>query len=102
MGKTRLTNEFQLYAEGEGAIFLINTGRPRRTEPLVNLFLEKCKNSDFSAKCSDVLLPVTNLCIESFLEKRINELTNSFKILSALSLDQKYPAVRLPSRTKYI
>ena len=81
------------YSEGDGAVFLINTGRPRRTEPLVNLFLEKCKNDEFSTKCSDVLLPITNLCIESFLNKRINELINSFRILSSFQYENFKPMI---------
>ena len=54
--------------EGKGAIFLVNTERPRRTEPLVNLFLEKCKTDSFSSLCQTELLPITNNCINHFLE----------------------------------
>ena len=34
-------------SKNRGTLFLLNTGRSRKTEPLVNLFLEKCKNNDF-------------------------------------------------------
>lgn len=70
------------YSVGEGAIFLLNTGRPRRTEPLVNLFLEKCNGAEFSKLCDDVLLPITNGCITSFLEGNESSLFEFFRQLS--------------------
>lgn len=70
------------YAEGPGAFFLLNTGRERRTEPLVNLFLEKCKSQDFSNLCNNVLSPITNSCISSFLSKDTSSLYEFFRELS--------------------
>lgn len=70
------------YESGEGAIFLLNTGRPRRTEPLVNLFLEKCNGREFDKLCNDVLLPITNGCITSFMEGNVNSLFEFFRQLS--------------------
>ena len=69
-------------AKGQGGIFLLNTGRDRRTEPLVNLFLEKCKSDDFSALCSSVLNPITNSCINSYLKEDIRSLYEFFRELS--------------------
>lgn len=69
-------------SEGEGAIFLLNTGRPRRTEPLVNLFLEKCKSEKFSNLCDNVLAPITNNCIEAFLSGDKDSLFEFFRELS--------------------
>ncbi|WP_291725872.1 mevalonate kinase [Bernardetia sp.] len=66
----------------KGAVFLLNTGRPRRTEPLVNLFLEKCKNQDFANACQNQFIPLNNACIETFLA---NDLEAMFKNLSDLS-----------------
>jgi len=65
-----------------GAVFLLNTGRPRRTEPLVNLFLEKCKNKDFADACQNEFIPLNNACIETFLA---NDMEAMFKNLSDLS-----------------
>ena len=67
---------------GEGAIFLLNTGRPRRTEPLVNLFLEKCKTESYSNLCDNVLAPITNNCINSFLSGDKESLFEFFRELS--------------------
>ncbi len=67
---------------GNGGIFLLNTGRDRRTEPLVNLFLEKCKSDDFSALCSTVLNPITDACIKSFLKSDVRSLYEFFREIS--------------------
>jgi mevalonate kinase len=69
-------------SSGDGAIFLLNTGRPRRTEPLVNLFLEKCKADSFSNLCDNVLAPITNNCINSFLSGDKESLFEFFRELS--------------------
>lgn len=76
------TVELPDYKEGKGCLFLLNTGRARRTEPLVNLFLEKCKSEEFNQVCQSHLLPITNQCIESFLEKDIQTLFENFNRLS--------------------
>jgi len=69
-------------SEGEGAIFLLNTGRSRRTEPLVNLFLEKCKTEHFSNLCDNVLAPITDNCINAFLSGDKDSLFEFFRELS--------------------
>lgn len=81
------------YSSGKGAIFLLNTGRPRRTEPLVNLFLEKCKDQDFNNLCKDVLLPITNDCVTSFLEGNVNTLFEYFRQLSDFQLRHFTPMI---------
>jgi len=70
------------YTHGAGGLFLLNTGRERRTEPLVNLFLEKCKSPEFSNLCNNVLSPITNRCISSFLTKDTSSLYEFFRELS--------------------
>lgn len=76
------TVDFPEYKNGEGGIFLLNTGRPRRTEPLVNLFLEKCEQSSFSSLCDNVLSPITDNCISSFLDGDTTSLYEFFRELS--------------------
>ncbi len=81
------------YDEGNGAIFLLNTGRARRTEPLVNLFLEKCKNAEFDDFCISQLAPITNDCIRNFLSQNIDELAHCFKKLSTFQISHFTPMV---------
>ncbi len=67
---------------GKGGLFLLNTGRPRRTEPLVNLFLEKCRQVDFIENCMNKLIPINDACIEAFLDQ---DTANLFEHMASLS-----------------
>ena len=71
-----------LKKKSAGGIFLLNTARPRRTEPLVNLFLEKCKETTFRNLCESILLPIINGCINSFLSSDKHALFDFFQRLS--------------------
>lgn len=74
--------EIPKFKKGNGGIFLINTKRSRKTEPLVNLFLEKCSNKFFDELCEYELAPITNACIDNFLDDDIASLEHNFKRLS--------------------
>ncbi len=81
------------YNTGQGGIFLLNTHRPRRTEPLVHLFLEKCKDGAFVNKELKDLIVVTNNCIQSFLEGRVDPLFENFKHLSEVQFEGLRPMI---------
>lgn len=81
------------YENGKGGIFLLNTGRPRRTEPLVNLFLEKCRQESFLRECMDNLILINDACIDSFLNERTDELYQNFNKLSHLQFDHFAPMI---------
>lgn len=81
------------YAEGSGAIFLLNTCRARRTEPLVNLFLEKSKSVEFAQLCDRVLLPITNECINAFLQGHSGSLYEFFRELSDFQFRHMTPMI---------
>lgn len=81
------------FNKGEGAIFLLNTGRSRKTEPLVNLFLEKSKIKEFNKSCEHILLPVTNNCITNFLEGKFVELYENFRDLSEFQFEEFNPMI---------
>ena len=81
------------YSQGRGGIFLLNTGRPRRTEPLVNLFLEKRKDEKFNQIYQSVLTPKTNQCITHFLERKVENLLVSFYQLSVFQWNHFIPMI---------
>ena len=81
------------FSKGTGGIFLLNTKRSRKTEPLVNLFLEKTRNDNFSSLCEDVLKPITNQCIDNFLNVNIELLIKNFKQLSAFQHEHFSPMI---------
>lgn len=76
-----------------GAFFLVNTGRSRKTEPLVNLFLEKCKSEEFSFLCESELTPITNQCIQSYIEGNQHALWESMFELSRFQFEHFSPMI---------
>ncbi len=54
-------------SNGKGAIFLIDTGTPRKTEPLVKYYMEKLEEGTFREFVDKQLKPFTNNCIQAFL-----------------------------------
>lgn len=81
------------FPKGKGGIFLLNTKRSRKTEPLVNLFLEKVTNEKFNEVCESELKPITNNCIENFLEADTNALLLNFKKLSEFQFEHLSPMI---------
>lgn len=73
---------------GNNAIFLINTGTPRKTGPLVNHFLEKYESDkSFSNRINNELIPLTNSCIHSLVDGQIDEFFDSLSKLSLFQLN---------------
>ena len=81
------------FPKGPGGIFLLNTKRSRKTEPLVNLFLEKTSNERFNKICEDELIPITNACIDNFLKADTDSLLGNFKKLSEFQLEHLSPMI---------
>lgn len=70
----------------DNAIFLIDSGKPGKTEPLVKLFMDKIKETTYHCRITDELIPLTNQCIEELLAGNITEMFNQLKRLSAFQL----------------
>ncbi|MBC7429033.1 MAG: mevalonate kinase [Bacteriovorax sp.] len=81
------------FPKGKGGIFLLNTKRSRKTEPLVNLFLEKTKNERFNGLCENQLTPITNDCIKNFLDADMKSLLENFKKLSEFQFEHFSPMI---------
>lgn len=50
--------------------FLLNTGKPRQTAPLVKTYQEKLKDPEFKKGCADILSRDVNLAIEGIVSKK--------------------------------
>ncbi len=64
------------------SIFLIDTGTAGKTEPLVNLFFDKCRQQDFYKKLRKEFIPLNDQCIQSFIK---GDSQTFFESLEALS-----------------
>ena len=79
--------------EGKGAIFLIDSGTPGETQPLVNLFMEKCKHEGFRNMVKEQFVALNDSCIKSFLKSDIKGLFTNLKGLSQFLLEHFKPMI---------
>jgi mevalonate kinase len=71
-------------------IFLIDTKQPRKTEPLVQLFLEKCKASEFDTAIQEQVAPKMNQTLDDFLNQNTASFFENLHQLSVLQLQYLY------------
>ena len=81
------------YSDGNGAVFLLNSGQPGETQPMVNLFMEKMKQEGFRNMLRSEFKKYNDACIQSFLKRDITPLFSNLKELSKLVLDNFTPMI---------
>lgn len=77
----------------KGAIFLINTGNPGKTGPLVNLFLDKCKIDEFMLKIREEMIPLNDACIRSLIKGETRKFFSSLRELSGFLYENLSPMI---------
>jgi len=80
-------------ALGKGAIFLINSGSPGETEPMVNIFMEKMKQDGFRNMLKKEFKKYNDACIDAFLKRDLNPLFKNIKELSNLLFNNFRPMI---------
>ncbi len=78
---------------GQGAIFLINSGQPGETQPMVNIFMDKLKEEGFRKLMKDQFKKYNDACIQAFLKGDISPLFSNLKHLSHLLLENFTPMI---------
>jgi mevalonate kinase len=68
------------------AIFIVNTGKPGKTAPLVGSFMKRLEEPAFNNMVNHELIPITNGCIGHLIAGEIPALFNQLKVLSKLQL----------------
>jgi len=95
-GKDQLgTVEIPEARSGRGAIFLLNSGQPGETQPMVNLFMEKMKHEGFRTVMKEQFNKYNDACIQDFLKGRTKPLFQNLKKLSHLVLENFTPMIPL-------
>lgn len=79
--------------EGKGAIFLLNSGQPGETQPMVNIFMEKMKNEGFRTVMREQFNKYNDACIQAFLKGDVKPLFSNLKKLSHLVLENFTPMI---------
>lgn len=68
--------------QGKGAIFLVNSGSPGETAPMVQIFFEKLKQEGFRKTLKEEFIKYNNACIDAFVKGDVNPLFRNLKKLS--------------------
>ncbi len=79
--------------EGNGAVFLLDSGIVGETEPMINIFMNKMKNEGFRKMLNEDFANCTDACIDDFLKGDANSLFKNVKSLSKLVLDNFKPMI---------
>lgn len=79
--------------KGEHTFFLLDTGRPRRTEPLIKLFMEKLKNTNFLNLVDVDLKDMNDKLIDSFLNQDNKGLETILNKLSFFQYEEMRPMI---------
>lgn len=85
---------------GDSAIFLLNTGHPGKTGPLVNHFIGLCDDAEYFRVITDDYLPLNSYCIGNLIN---GEMDNFFENLAKLSkLQYNYFTSMIPENFKEV
>lgn len=68
--------------EGKGAVFLINSGAPGKTGPMVQIFFDKLKNEGFRNTLKKEFIKYNDACIDAFVKGNTEPLFANLKSLS--------------------
>ncbi len=79
--------------QSNGAIFLLNTGSPGETQPMVNIFLEKLKQKGFRNVMKQEFKKYNDACIDAFLKRDFKPLLSNMKQLSKVAIDHFKPMI---------
>jgi mevalonate kinase len=79
--------------KGKGAIFLLNSGQPGETQPMVNIFMEKMKHEGFRKVMKEQFTKYNDACIQAFLKGDSQPLFSNLKKLSHLVFENFTPMI---------
>ena len=80
-------------SQGKGAIFLMNTGQTGETQPLVQHFLERCKEEGFRKMLKTKFKKYNDASINAFLKNDVKPLLKNVKSLSKVLLENFKPMI---------
>ncbi|WP_400076466.1 mevalonate kinase [Winogradskyella sp. R77965] len=79
--------------EGNGAVFLLDSGIVGETAPMVSIFMENMKNEGFRSMLKDQFIKHTDACVDDFLKGDIKSLFKNTKQLSKVVLNNFKPMI---------
>ena len=79
--------------QGKGAVFLLDSQQIGKTEPMIQIFMNKMKNEGFRKMLKEEFSSITEICIDNFLEGNVKSLFTNVKKLSKLVLKNFKPMI---------
>ena len=78
---------------GQGAVFLLDSGSTGETAPMVQIFMNNMKQEGFRNMLKDQFVKHTDACVEDFLKGDVKSLFGNIKQLSKVVLDNFKPMI---------
>ena len=78
---------------GEGAIFLLDSGKMGSTASMVEIFMKKMKDEGFRKMINAKFIKYTNSCVDSFVKGDLKNLFKNTKILSKIVFENFKPMI---------
>lgn len=78
---------------GQGAVFLLDSGSTGETGPMVSIFMENMKQEGFRKMLKDQFVKHTDACVDDFLKGDVKSLFKNVKSLSHVVLDNFKPMI---------
>ena len=82
-----------LPSDGRGGIFLLNSGAPGETQPMVQIFMDKLKEEGFRRLMTEQFKKYNDACVSAFLDGKTDVLLRELKKLSGLVLENFGPMI---------
>jgi mevalonate kinase len=79
--------------EGQGAVFILDSGQQGETQKMVRDFAVRCQAPNFLKRVQEELIPTTNRCIHNWIGGEKESFFNRIKNLSLLTADLLAPMV---------
>ena len=78
---------------GEGAVFLIDSGKMGSTASMIEIFMKKMKDEGFRKMINVKFIKYTNSCVDSFVKGDLKNLFKNTKILSRIVFENFKPMI---------
>ncbi len=79
--------------QGKGAVFLLNSGNPSKTDSMIQFFFRKLKQGNFKKTFFLEFIKYNEKCIKSFLKEDFKILLKNVKLLSTWVLNHFRPMI---------
>ena len=85
-GKLSVVSGRPFHENGDGAVFLLDSGQQGETQKMVQNFAGWCQSEEFMKQVQNELIPTTNRCIHNWIASKKEPFFDNIKSLSSVTL----------------